>query len=206
MDEVVPGVHHWSAFHPGIRQDVHSHYVAPSRALVDPMPPDGDLVERVRELGGVDCILLSNRHHYRGSDRWREAFGCPVLCHDAGLHEFEGGPAVEGFSFGDEPAPGIAACEVAAICPEDTALHIASGGGALLFADGLIRGRGGRLAFVPDAYMGDDPEAVKTGLLRSLDALLELEFDCLLFAHGPPLARGGRRALREFVEAAPPQA
>jgi hypothetical protein len=29
--------------------------------------------------------------------------------------------------------------------------------------------------------------------------LLELEFDCLLLAHGEPLVGGGKRALREFV-------
>lgn len=202
MEEVVPGVLHWSALHQHIRQDVHSHYVPGSRALFDPMLPDEALLELLRERGGVERILLSNRHHYRHSGRFVEEFGCPVLCHEAGLHEFSDGPAVEGFSFETEPAPGVTAREVAAICPEDTAFHIAAGDGALLFADGLIRAPDGRLSFVLDAYIGDDPEGVKRGLLASFRALLELDFDTLLFAHGPPLPHGGKTALREFVEGA----
>jgi hypothetical protein len=48
--------------------------------------------------------------------------------------------------------------------------------------------------------MGDDPAAVKAGLLESFQGLLELEFDALLFAHGEPLVRGGKRALQQFVK------
>ena len=60
-------------------------------------------------------IVLTNRLHYRQS----EAFGCPVLCHEAGLHEFDGGEAVEGFAFGDELAPGVTAVEIGVLTPEE---------------------------------------------------------------------------------------
>jgi hypothetical protein len=141
--------------------------------------------------------VLSNRHHYRHSERFADTYGVPVLCHEAGLHEFEGGPDVQGFAVGDEVAPGIVAREMGAICPDDTALHIHEEAGILLFADGLIRS--GRLSFVPDRYMGDDPEGVKRGVRASVERLLELDFDTLLFAHGDPLPRGGKDALRAFL-------
>ena len=86
-----------------------------------------------------------------------------------------------------------------ALTPEDTAFRLQAGPGALLFADGLIRDGDGALSFVPDSLMGDDPEEVKRGLLESLRALLEEDFDALLFAHGEPLPSGGREALRDFV-------
>jgi glyoxylase-like metal-dependent hydrolase (beta-lactamase superfamily II) len=70
----------------------------------------------------------------------------------------------------------------------------------LLFADALIRGRDGELAFVPDQYMGDDPEGVKQGLVAKLRRLLDEDFDALLFAHGAPVASGGKAALRDFVD------
>jgi hypothetical protein len=54
---------------------------------------------------------------------------------------------------------------------------------------------------VPDSLMGDDPGGVKRGIVESLERLLELEFDCLLLAHGEPLVGGGKSALREFAEA-----
>jgi hypothetical protein len=39
MDEVLPGVFHWTAFHEGIGSDVHSHFAAASGTLFDPMAP-----------------------------------------------------------------------------------------------------------------------------------------------------------------------
>jgi hypothetical protein len=197
MDEVQTGIFHWSAFHEGIQQRVSSYYVEGAAAVIDPMiPPDG--------LGWFasrppERILLTNRHHYRRSDDFRERFGCPVFCNRAGLHEFEGGPQVEGFSIGDEVAPGIVAREVGAICPDDTALHVTVGDGVLAFADGVIRAGNGSLGFVPDFLLGDDPEEVKRGLADSVERLLELDFDTLLFAHGEPLVGGGKTALRRFL-------
>jgi hypothetical protein len=198
MEEIRPGLHHWTALHPRIRQPVSSYFVDPSRTLIDPMlPPDGGL-ERFRGRE-PELIVLTNRHHYRDSGAFTENLGCPVLCHAAGLHEFEGGPKVEGFSFGDRLADGIVALEVGAICPEETALHIDIADGALAFADGLVRA-GGELGFVPDWLLGDDPGTVKRGLVNAFSRLLEREFDCLLFAHGEPLVAGGKEALRGFVE------
>jgi hypothetical protein len=196
VEEILPGILHWTALHDGIRSTVHSYYVRAGEALLDPMVPEGGL----ETLGGESPkrILLTNRHHYRHSDRFREAFGCPVLCHEAGLHEFDGGPDVEGFSFGDEVAPGIFARELGVICPEETALHITAGDGAMAFADGIIRD--GEIGFVSDYLLGEHPEQIKSGLTRNLRRLAEEhEFEALLFAHGEPLRRGGRQALRDFA-------
>ena len=195
MDEILPGVFHWTAYHEGIRAEVHSHLVARSGTLIDPMVPAEGL--EWFERRAPERIVLTNRHHYRHSDRYVEAFSVPVLCNEAGLHEFEGGPDVKGFRVGDELAPGIVAREVGAICPDDTALHVQEGAGLLGFADGLIHY--GSLGFVPDDYMGDDPGEVKRGLRASLSRLLELDFDGLLFAHGPPITSGGKEALRKFL-------
>lgn len=198
--EVLPGVHHWTAIHPRIKLPVDSYYIEFARILLDPIAPREGLewFER-RELPAQ--VVLTNRHHLRHSVRYAEAFGCPIRCSEPGLHEFERGPSVEGFAFGEELAPGITAHQLGAICPDDTALHIrTAGGGALAFADGLTRPRGGRLRFVPGFLMGDDAAAVRAGLRESLRRLLDLEFDHLLFAHGDPLIGGGKRALREFVD------
>jgi hypothetical protein len=82
--------------------------------------------------------------------------------------------------------------------PRETALHIDLGEGLLSFADGLINH--GRLGFVSDGLLGDDPEGVKRGLRDAFRALLDRDFDSLLFAHGNPLLGGGKQALREFVD------
>jgi hypothetical protein len=199
MNELVPGVMHWSAMHPRIHSRVHSAFHVPSGTLIDPMAPEEGL--GWFESHPPERILLTNRHHLRDSEQFVEAFGCSIHCHPAGLHEFEaGGPGVEPMETGDTPAPGITVLEVGAITPEEVALHIDARPGVLAFADGVIRGRDGRLHFVPDSLLGDDPEEVKRGLRAALRRLLEeQEFDALLLAHGEPAAEGGRAELAAFV-------
>ena len=198
--EVLPGVHHWTAIHPRIRLPVDSYYIEPARIVLDPMVPREGL-EWFERRAAPSQIILTNRHHLRHSERFADAFRCPIRCCEAGLHEFECGPKVEGFGFGEELAPGITAHQVGAICPDDTALHIRSAeGGALAFADGVTRPRGGGLTFVPGFLLGEDPASVRSGLRESLGRLADLEFDNLLFAHGEPLIGGGKAALQNFVQ------
>jgi hypothetical protein len=195
VEEILPGVQHWTAEHPKIGIEVHSHWVPEAGALIDPLvPPDGG-IDSFREPP-PDRVLLSNRHHLRDSEQIAEELGCRIECSRPGLHEFEGGPAVEAFDFGDEVAPGIEALEVGAICPDETALLLREAG-ALVIADGIIR-YSDELQFVSDRLLGDDPEGVKRGLRDSYSRLLDRDFDNLLFAHGTPLIGGGKEALRDF--------
>ena len=201
MEEIAPGIWHWTAFHEGIRNRVSSYYVEPSRALIDPMLPEDDGPEWFAGRG-VDRILLTNRHHYRHSERFSAALGgCPVLCHEAGLLEFEDGLEVQGFSFDDEVVPGIVAREVGVICPEETALHIVHGDGAMALADSVVNWPDSGLGFVPDEYIGDHPEGIQRGLRDSLRNLLHHEWDTLAVGHGDPVSPGGRAALARFVDA-----
>jgi hypothetical protein len=201
MQEIAPGIFHWTAFRETIRQPVHSYYVPGSAALIDPMEPEEGL-DWFAERTPPERILLTNRHHYRHSGRFVDRFGSHVLCHKSGLHEFAGGPAVKGFEFGDEVAPGITAHEVDAICPEESAFHIEAGGGAISVADGVVEwpGRPG-LSFVPDNLLGDDAEGVKDALRAAYGRLAdELEFEILLMAHGNPVIGGARETLRQFAD------
>jgi len=196
MNEIGPGIHHWTAMHPRIQTEVSSYYVEPAATLVDPLlPPEG--IEWFRSRRAPERIVLTNRHHYRHSDRFQAELGCPVLASEPGLHEFDDGREVEGFAFGDQLAEGITAHEVGAICPDETALHIALGDGLLSVADGVVNYDG--IRFVPDNLIGDDPEAVKEGLRESYRRLLALDFAGLMCAHGDPMPTGGKEALREFV-------
>jgi glyoxylase-like metal-dependent hydrolase (beta-lactamase superfamily II) len=200
VQEIAPGIFHWITFHQGINMQVCSYYVEPAGVVIDPMVPD-DGFEVFDGHTPPQQALLTIRHHYRGCDEFKERFdGLTVACHEAGLHEFEGTDrVVEGFSGGDEVAPGITAVATDAISPDDVTLHITHGGSALAFGDGLVRPPGGPLMFVPDNLIGDDPETVKAGLYDAYRGLLERDFDTLLFAHGEPLVGGGHAALKEFV-------
>ena len=196
MEEVLPGVWHWNAEHPNTGGEVSSYWVRPARAVIDALVPEEGL-EAFKEEP-PERFLLSNRHHLRHAERFAERFGCAIECSKPGLHEFEGGPQVQGFDFGDEIAPGIEALEVGSICPDESALLIHDAG-ALSIADG-IRHYGGQMDFFSNWLLGDDPEGVKMGLRRAYSELLDRDFDNLLFAHGDPLVGGGKEALRRFAE------
>ena len=116
ISEVPPGVHHWTAIHPKIRLPVDSYYIESGRVVVDPMVPR----EGLEWFEGRDTprqVVLTNRHHLRHSERYAKAFDCPIRCSEAGLHEFEHGPKVDGFAFGEELAPGITAHQLERSAP-----------------------------------------------------------------------------------------
>lgn len=199
-DELAAGLFHWTGYHPRIRQDVSSYYLA-GGVLIDPLLPEGGLDWLASAPGGPPAeILLTNRHHYRSSGEVVEAFGAVVRASRPGMHEFGPDRPVEPFDFGDELPGDIVAHEVGAICPDETALELRSER-TLALADGVIRpGMDGELAFVPDWLLGDDPEDVKRGLRAAYSRLVEeVDFEHLLLAHGLPVVGEGRERLREFV-------
>ena len=55
------------------------------------------------------------------------------------------------------------------------------------------------LTFVP-GWLMDEPEQTKEGLRAAYRALLELDFDRLLLAHGEPCLAEAKAALRSFVD------
>jgi metallo-beta-lactamase superfamily protein len=200
LTEVIPGIHHWSAPHPNHGHISHSYLLSEQHAALDPIGADG-LIPELERLGGVEQVLLTNRHHLRGAAGVAEHFGAALRCPRAGLHEFQGPgtPEFIAYDWGEEVMPGITAHEVGSLSPDDGALHIAIGPGALALADTVMADERG-LGFVPDSLM-DDPEETKRGILAALKPLLELEWDVLLLAHGGPLPSAGKQALAGFIEA-----
>ena len=202
MNEILPGIYYWTAHHPKIGFEVSSYFIAESGTVLDPMvPPDAglDWFEGERE---VQAIALTNRHHDRDAKQYCERFEVgSVLVPESGLHEFEGKDLdVTGYHPGDEPISGILVHEVGAICPDDMALEIRSAG-ALAMADALVHFPDG-VRFVRDSYM-DEPAETKRGLAESLEQLLDVDFDTLLFAHGEPIVGDGKQALRDFLATNP---
>ena len=195
MQELLPGLFHWYAIHPNHGMQVSCHHVGGSGTAIDPLLPE----EGIEWFDGhrPQRVVLSTRHHLRHAEQLADRFGCPILAHTDGLHEFADGPSVEGFAFGDQLAPDVTALTMDAISPDDTVLHIEAAEGALLFADSIINH--GQIGFVPDRLIGDDPEQVKRAILERVAALLDEDFDHLLFAHGDPIVGGGKEALRAFA-------
>ena len=198
--EVLPGVFHWTTLHPKIHIQVSSYWLDEPGVAVDPLVPADDGLEWFAgRPTPPTAVLLSNRHHYRSSGRFVEAFGCPVYCNRAGLHEFTQGETVEGFDPGDRLPGGVIAYGIGGLCPDETALYLPDKR-AVFLADGVVRaGPDGLPGFVPDVLM-DDPPATKQALLAAYARLLEeVDFEHVLLAHGDPLIGDGRDRLEELV-------
>lgn len=202
MDEILPGVFHWTTRHEGIGAEVHSYWLGDKAGgvLIDPrVPKEG--MDWFRDRGAPHDILLTNRHHYRQSGLFAEEFGSAVHGHRAGMHEFKKGEKVEPFEFGAVFPNGFQALEVGILCPEETAFHTAREGGILFLGDSVVRW-GKDLGFVPEEHIGDDPPAIKRGIRESLARILdERRFRHLCLAHGEPIVNDGAKRLRAFVEA-----
>jgi hypothetical protein len=196
MHEIFPGVFHWTTFHEPINARVSSYYVQPAGIVIDPKVPEDGFEALPAQ---PQQVVLTIGLHHRDAPSFAEQFGIPVRASREAAERLRGRLEVEEFTDGDEVAPGVTAIHIGKIAPDESALHIAVGEGAISFADGLIR-YGGALGFVPDSLIGDDPSGVKQGLKDAFRGLLTRDFDHLLFAHGEPLVGGGKAALREFVE------
>lgn len=200
MREIVDGIVHWKAYHPHIHSDVHSYLLTGHGIVIDPvLPPDGG-VEAIARWCEPTQVVLTNRHHHRDASAVAERFGIPVRVSAPGVEEAAKHVAVQPFAWGEELAPGVRALEVGAICPDESAIHLADGDGALACADGVIRIDGGPLTFVPDFLLGDDPETVKSELRAAYRPLLNLKFAHLLLAHGEPVVGDGHEQLARFVQ------
>ncbi len=197
MNEIARGIYHWQTFHEGIQANVSSYYVEPAATVLDPTTPDDGL--ELFAARNVERVVLTNRHHYRHADRFAARFDVPVYVVEQGEHELKGRPGLRTFAFGDEVGPGITSHPIDPSWPDEGALHFALGTGLLAIGDGAIR-YDKEIGFVPDRYLGTDPDRVKPLLRAGYGRLLSLDFDTLLFAHGEPLVGGGKEALRAFTE------
>ncbi|HWF56405.1 MAG TPA: hypothetical protein VG223_17330 [Solirubrobacteraceae bacterium] len=203
MREVLPGIYHWTAVHPNIHIEVSSYWLEDGGVLIDPLlPPDAGIEWFAERSSTPAAIVLSNRHHYRKSDEFVRAYGTPVLCPRAGLHEFTGHDEVAPYDPGERLPGGLTAIEIGALCPDENALHLAAER-ALFLADGIVRGAQdhGPIGFVPDTLMDDPPETKRQLLQRYGQVLQEVDFDHVLLAHGGPLIGDGRARLQALVEA-----
>jgi glyoxylase-like metal-dependent hydrolase (beta-lactamase superfamily II) len=201
MLEISPGVWHWTALHPGIGAEVSSYFLSEERVLIDPLIPAEGLSWFAEAR--PEHALLTSRHHDRQAWQFRAEFGCRIHCGADARAELRGRGPVEVFAFGDRLPGDVTAMEVGAIFPEETAFHIPRHR-ALACGDGVIRaGARPGLRFVPDQYM-EDPAETKTALRRAYRALLELDFDTLLLAHGDPMIDAGKAALAGFVAGSTP--
>ena len=113
MEEILPGIYHWTQTHPKIKIAVSSYYLRPERVLIDPLIPD----EGLDWFTGhpPENIYLSIRHHYRHCAEFSQEYGCTVWCVEQGMHEFTCDESVRPFQFGETLPGQVEAIEIGSI-------------------------------------------------------------------------------------------
>ena len=192
VEPVTDGVWHWRIHNSGIGGAISSsHAVAADGGcvLVDPVRLADDALA---SLPRPTAVALDATTHQRASWRYREQFGIEVwLPEDARAGDEEPdrryaegellpgglrairtpGPEWPHYSFLLERRPGV------------------------LFCSDLISNEGGReLRFVPPEYH-EDPEETR----RSVERLLDLDFEILCLDHGAPVADDPKAAIRNLL-------
>jgi hypothetical protein len=201
MDEILPGVWHWTQPNPSIGDTKVSSYWLDSGVFIDPLLPSEGLDWFAERPSKPQAVVLCNRHHYRQSGQIHERYDCLVHVPSGGLHNFTEGQPVAGYNFGDALPGDLVAVEVGSLSPDEGGLYLESMR-ALWLADTVVReptDPEAEIGWVPDFLM-DEPEKTKQGLLVAYTRLLdELEFEHLLLAHGQPLIGNGRSELERLV-------
>lgn len=164
--------------------------------LVDPVPLRPHDREHVRELGGVQHVLVSNSDHVRDAAPLAELFGAKVT-----------GPAAERASFptpcdhwlgdGGDTKEWLDGLEVLSLrgskTPGELALIV---DGDTLITGDLIRGHvGGALNLLPDAKLSDRKAAIES--VRAIASRTQI--DAVLVGDGWPVFSGGHACLAALL-------
>ena len=185
VEEVVPGVWHWSVHDDRIDFVSSAHAVATGEGcvLIDPLPLAPDALAR---LGDIAAICLTTSSHQRSAWRLRSELGVEVWA-PALAKEVEEEPDRR-YSEGDELPGGLAAVFTPGA---GTTQHTFLSHEVAFTPDLFMRPPGGALGLVPAQYMHDPEEA-----RRSAEKLLELSFSVLCLGHGAPVTDDPHTAIR----------
>jgi hypothetical protein len=191
-EEVVPGVWHWAVLNDRIGgAESSSHAVAgPEGAIfVDPVRVAEDALEG---FARVTAVCLTAQCHQRSAWRYRREAGAAVWAPE-GTRPMEEEPDRR-YRAGDLLPGGLRAVHTPG--PEEVhfSFLLERTPRVLFCSDLLTHYAGKELDFVPFEYH-DDP----AGTRRSVESLLELDFDVICLAHGSPIADDPKAAIRNLL-------
>jgi uncharacterized cupin superfamily protein len=192
MKRITPLVHTWSEYSAAERLDHNAYFVQRAAGepgvVVDPVALRAGDEDELKELGGVEAVVLTGGHEGRETQAtwFQRELGCAVH----GLHEFKEGETLPGGLSPSQLADG-----------EVALFHRA--GRAWLVGDRVVGAPAGELS-LPAALAGD--EAGRARAARSLRSLLAVIFERVLVARGMPVLREAPRAIQDLVFAHDPEA
>lgn len=222
--ELVPGIRRWTCPHPEYRtraEEVVSYAltVADAVALVDPLLPPEDDPRRAPLLAGLDElagaarrleILVTIPYHARSAEvlferywgdvaarLWGNAAVAKRFAWDTPLTEIPRGKTGASTAVADGLAEAFTIGNPRRL---ETPLFFPALQ-AIVFGDAVVGMPDGTLRVWDQA--DGSPAWYRDRFLPTMRPLAELDVETVLVTHGPPVTRGGRRALRAALEAPP---
>lgn len=191
MDEVVPGIWHWSIWDERIDARSHAHALSTPEGsvLIDPLPLVPQALQR---LEPVVAICLTAACHQRSAWRYRRILGVHVYAPERS-RPMEEEPD-QRYHDGEVLPGGLKAIFTPGPDHAHYAFLRAAPPPVLFTGDLIMRAEGADLQFVPPDYQ-DDPEATTA----SVEKLSDLPFAVFCMAHGAPLTDQPAAALRALL-------
>jgi hypothetical protein len=214
IDEIAPGLWSWARRHPEWHPgDFGSEVVAfMARAgaetlLIDPLL-DGDddpAWELIASTGsGPIRVLLTITYHVRSAEPVRDRLGdereVTIHGHPAVAKRLASTAGFEQFAAGDELPGGVTAQPIGKPRRYETPLLIPSHR-ALLFADAVVGTDEGPRIWSGEKVDDRVRRFYAERFVPTLLPLLDLDWDRLLFTHGPSIVTDGKAGLREAITA-----
>jgi Metallo-beta-lactamase superfamily len=193
VEEVVPGVWHWSIHDDRIDYISASHAVASDEGtvLVDPLRLTD---EAFAELGDVTAICLTTSEHQRASWHYRRTLGATVYA-PALSKQVEEEPDGR-YGEGDELPGGLRPIFTPGAGTTQHTFLLERNGGIAFVPDYLVRPPGRDVMVIPEEYAQDVDEAQRT----VVEKLLGLNFEILCLGHGTPVTEDAQAAVRRALE------
>ena len=192
VEEVADGVWHWRIHNANIGGAISSsHAVATEEGcvLIDPVRLAD---EALASLPRPEAVLLNARTHQRAAWRYRRELGIEVwLPEDAPPADEE---PDRRYAEGDTLPGGLRAIRTPGPDWPHYSLLLAHDPGVLFCSD-LVSSDEGVLRFIPFEYHEDPAET-----RRSVEGLLDLDFEILCLDHGAPVTDDPKAALRDLLE------
>jgi glyoxylase-like metal-dependent hydrolase (beta-lactamase superfamily II) len=195
LQEITTGLFGWAGYHEQWKVDFNSYALRTDEGvfLIDPTRPEPAVMEKIKHLGEVIGILLTNENHSRDADWFRKHFEAQVYAHEKAKGDCE--IKLDVLLMDNETLPGgIRVIHMPGACSSEVAFYTPKSKGIVLLGDTLLNNDGEGLSYLPDPYL-DDKKAAK----KSAQNLLKLKFQTLTFAHGKPLTGNAREQLAKFL-------
>ena len=191
---VCPSLLTWHRYSGEVKADLFSTAVLVNGRgyLVDPIGTASDQLRSALAGSAIAGVVVTNENHARAANEFAAAFSAPVFAHAETQRALEL-PAATIVHHGEQFAPGLTAIVIEGAPAGEIAIHAAPDGGSLIIGDALINMGSYGFTFLPAKYCTNHKQ-----MRRSLEKLLDWDFERMVFAHGLPIVARAKEQLAQL--------